>query len=112
MNLLKTRRAVTEFTLADGCTLANPPQILAGIYSATNGHPCDDCGCKPCTLLTKFQDQDKRGAVGGNVPSGTVLLTNAELGAKHGVSKRQAAKRRIPGTDKLRPLAEGETDAE
>lgn len=99
-NLLRNRRAVTEFTFEAGCTLAQTPGILPGIYALEGGHPCDGCACKPCDLLEKFKREDKAPQSNGT-PAVANLKTNAELAAEFNITKRQAAKRRIQGTNEL-----------
>jgi len=99
-HLLKTARVVTEFTVAAGCTLAESSGILQGIYALEGGHPCDGCSCKPCSLLEQFKREDKSPQSNGTLAV-VNLKTNAELAADHGITKRQAAKRRIQGTNEL-----------
>jgi hypothetical protein len=101
-NLLRNCRAYTEFTFELGCRLAENPGVLIGVYGLTAGHPCDDCAMKPCTLLSKFQAEDK-GFVAPTKQQLAGLKTNAELAAIHGISKRQVSSRRIKGTDELNP---------
>jgi hypothetical protein len=55
--------------------------------------------------LDRFQREDKQGFRPTVGEPG--LKTNAELAAEHGITKRQAAKRRIAGTNDLMEAQDG-----
>jgi hypothetical protein len=92
MNILKNRRALTEFKKEDGCELSEPKEIFFGIYAETSGHPCDGCLLGECNLLKRFQQEDRNSNSLGNLIKQLKPKTNAELAAELGISKRQAAK--------------------
>ena len=98
------RRAVTEFSTVAGCSLAYPALVFIDIYRLTNGQPCENCNCKPCKLLDRFVREDnclsRRPSREPNYRAD--LKTNPELAAEFGITKRQVAKRRIPGTNTIR----------
>jgi hypothetical protein len=100
------RRALIEFSKANGCELSEPLDMFTGIYAATTGNPCEGCTFSDkCVLLKKFRDADK-------APSSKIIepiKTHAELAKIYNVSKRQVAKHRIPGTNKCNlPLPNAE----
>lgn len=95
------RRDVSVFTIQNGCKLAET-MIFNAIYDVTNSYPCVSCAFKPCALFDTFKSQGKRGVSNKPNVHPCDIKTNAELAAIHGISKRQVAKRRIPGTNDLR----------
>ena len=49
------RRALIEFSKANGCELSEPIDMFTGLYAATAGNPCDGCAFNDkCVLLKKF----------------------------------------------------------
>ena len=86
------RGRTVEDYLKEGCELANPQAaVLIGIYHASGGQPCKECGCKPCKVFDKFSKTRSRKPVASNVK------TNAEIAKERGISKRQVAKMRKEG---------------
>lgn len=96
------RREVTTFLNNSECELSTPSDMFIAIYRSTNGQPCADCALKPCALLNRFKHEDIYGYQSKPKVHSCDLKTNAELAAMHGITKRQVAKRRIPGTNDLR----------
>ena len=98
-------RQIYEYVEAR-CQLSDPILIFKGIYDLTNGKPCDGCGYKSgCTAIKKFSKEIISTATtviknSKNPP----LMSNAQLAAEFGISKRQVSKLRIPGTNDIQGI--------
>ena len=108
------RREVTDFLKGNDCRLAHPEDLFTHLHRVTNGSPCNKCNCKPCKLFDQFKREDLRNVLVEvrDANSRFGLKTNAELAAELGITKRQVAKRRIPGTNEVRKEESPESSEE
>lgn len=98
------KHPLSAYTFLAGCSLATSALLIAGIYKETNGNPCEDCSYREqnCRLFNWM----KKNPAKVIKPEALNLKTNKELADIHGITKRQVAKRRVPGTDQLLPATE------